>query len=66
MYDSTEMNGNLNDTLIYHITDIVNLRGIVEGKGLHSDVAMAAENPENIGYTHIKERRAKGIEVDCC
>lgn len=60
------MNGNFNDTLIYHITDIVNLRGIVGRSGLHSDVAMATENPENIGYSHIKERRAKEIRVDCC
>lgn len=60
------MSANFNDTLIYRITDLVNLAGIVGRAGLHSDVAMASEIPENIGYTHIKERRAKEIRVDCC
>lgn len=29
------------ETPIYHITDVVNLRGIVAGLGLRSDVTMA-------------------------
>lgn len=51
---------------IYHITDIANLRDIVAGDGLRSDVAMAAFAPEVIGYDHIKKRRATEIRVGCC
>ena len=54
------------DIPIYHITDIANLRGIVAGGGLRSDVAMAQSNPEVIGYDHIKKRRATEIRVGCC
>jgi ssDNA thymidine ADP-ribosyltransferase, DarT len=54
------------DIPIYHITDIANLRGIVAGGGLRSDVAMAQFNPEVIGYDHIKKRRATEIRVGCC
>ena len=53
-------------TLIYHITDIANLRGIVDGGGLRSDLAMDGSNPEVIGYDHIKKRRATEIRVGCC
>lgn len=53
-------------TPIYHITDLANLRGIVEAGGLRSDVAMAAHHPEVIGYGHIKARRATEIRVGCC
>lgn len=52
--------------LIYHITDVANLPGILAEGGLHSDVAMAQCNPTVIGYTHIKERRMKQIRVACC
>jgi len=52
--------------LIYHITDVENLPGILGEGGLHSDVAMAEKNPTVIGYTHIKERRMKQIRVACC
>jgi len=52
--------------LIYHITDVANLPGILAEGGLHSDVAMAQRNPTVIGYTHIKERRMKQIRVACC
>ena len=31
--------------LIYHITDVANLPGILAEGGLHSDVAMARRNP---------------------
>jgi len=51
---------------IYHITDLANLRGIVDAGGIRSDVAMAAHNPAVIGYDHIKLRRATEIRVDCC
>ncbi len=54
------------DTPIYHITDIANLRDIVAGDGMRSDVSMAAFAPEVIGYDHIKKRRATEIRVGCC
>lgn len=54
------------NVLIYHITDVANLPGILADGGLHSDVAMAQRNPTVIGYTHIKERRMKQIRVTCC
>ncbi len=60
------MTGSSENTLIYHITDIANLRGIVADGGLRSDVAMAELNPAVIGYDHIKKRRATEIRVGCC
>lgn len=53
-------------TLIYHITDVENLPGILAGGGLRSDAAMAQHNPAVIGYGHIKRRRMTEIRVDCC
>lgn len=53
-------------TLIYHITDVANLAGILADGGVHSDATMAARNPTVIGYVHIKERRLKEIRVPCC
>ena len=53
-------------TLIYHITDVDNLPGILAGGGLRSDAAMAQHNSEVIGYEHIKQRRMTAIRVDCC
>lgn len=53
-------------TLIYHITDVVNLPGILAGGGLRSDTEMARHNPAVIGYEHIKRRRMTEIRVDCC
>ena len=53
-------------TLIYHITDVDNLPGILAGGGLRSDAAMAQHNPAVIGYGHIKQRRMTEIRVDCC
>jgi len=52
--------------LIYHITDVANLPGVLAEGGLHSDVAMAQRKPTVIGYTHIKERRMKELRVGCC
>jgi len=52
--------------LIYHITDVANLPGILADGGLHSDVAMEGRNPKIVGHTHIKERRMKTIRVPCC
>ena len=60
------MNHQPEHVLIYHITDVANLPGIIAEGGLHSDVAMAQRNPAVIGYTHIKERRMKQIRVACC
>jgi hypothetical protein len=52
--------------LIYHITDIENLPGILADDGLHSDAVMAQGNPTVIGHNHIKERRLTQITVPCC
>lgn len=52
--------------LIYHITDVENLPGILNEGGLHSDAVMAQRNPTVIGYNHIKERRLTQITVPCC
>ncbi len=52
--------------LIYHITDVANLPGILAEGGLRSDVAMAQLNPMVIGYTDIKARRMKQTCVACC
>ncbi len=53
-------------TLIYHITDVENLPGILAGGALRSDAAMALHNPAVIGYGHIKQRRMTEIRVNCC
>lgn len=60
------MNAPPGQTLIYHITDVENLPGILAGGGLRSDAAMAHHSPEVIGYGHIKQRRMTEIRVDCC
>ncbi len=60
------MSANPEPTLIYHITDVANLPGILADGGLWSDAAMARKKPTVIGYTHIKERRMKEIRVPCC
>ena len=52
--------------LIYHITDVANLSGILAENGLHADAVMAKRNPEVIGYDHIKRRRMKQIPIPCC
>jgi hypothetical protein len=52
--------------LIYHITDVENLPGILAAGGLRSDTAMAEHSPAVIGYGHIKQRRMTQIRVDCC
>lgn len=61
------MNHDPAKTLIYHITDVENLPGILAERGLHSDAAMATKNPAVvIGYDHIKQRRLKELKVNCC
>ena len=60
------MNVRLDQILIYHITDVANLPGILAARGLRSDIAMAEPNPEVIGYSHIKHRRMTQIRVDSC
>jgi hypothetical protein len=57
---------NPEQTLIYHITDVENLPGILSEGGLGSDAVMVEKNPAVIGYGHIKERRLKQIRVACC
>ena len=52
--------------LIYHITDVENLPGILAEGGLSADAVMVEKNPTVIGYAHIKERRMKQIRVPCC
>lgn len=55
------------NTLIYHITDVVNLPAILAAGGLHSDAVMARRTPAVvIGYDHIKLRRLREIRVPCC
>lgn len=51
---------------IYHITDVANLKAIVEDGGLHCDATMQTREYEGIGYNNIKERRLKEIRVPCC
>ena len=51
---------------VYHITPLENLPGILAAGGLKSDAAMIATGHTVIGYTHIKERRLKEIQVPCC
>lgn len=54
-------------TLIYHITDVENLVGIIAERGLHSDAVMVKREPTVIiGYDHIKKRRLKEIPIPCC
>lgn len=52
--------------LIYHITDVANLPGIIAENALLSDAVMAKRNPEIIGHDHIKRRRLRDIPVRCC
>jgi hypothetical protein len=51
------------DRLIYHITDIENLPGILAEGGLLSDSVMSERDPTVIGHNHIKERRLTKIRV---
>ena len=60
------MSTNPEQALIYHITDVENLPGILAESGLRSDALMAEKNPTVIGYGHIKEGRMKEIRVACC
>ncbi len=60
------MSANPEQALIYHITDVANLPGILAEGGLRSDALMATQNPTVIGYGHIKERRLTQIRVACC
>src|SRR3954454_4968439 len=46
------------DRLIYHITDIANLPGILGEGGLLSDAVMSKRDPTVIGHNHIKDCRA--------
>ncbi len=51
---------------VYHITHVENLPAIVAAGGLKADAALIAAGQKVIGYTHIKERRLKELQVDCC
>lgn len=53
-------------TLIYHITDLGNLEGILAEGKLLSDAVMAERETEEIGHGHIKQRRLTEIRVACC
>lgn len=58
---------NLEEVLIYHITDVANLPGILAAGGLHSDAVMASQNPAvKIGYDRLKLRRLQELRVPCC
>src|SRR6185369_2606728 len=59
----------LNKIYLYHITDVENLRSILQAGCLHSDAALIAAKggPQVvIGYDHIKQRRLTQTRVDCC
>lgn len=60
------MSANPEQALIFHITDLADLPGILAENGLRSDAVMAEKNPTVIGYGHIKERRLKEIRVAFC
>ncbi|HWQ90818.1 MAG TPA: DUF4433 domain-containing protein [Clostridia bacterium] len=60
------MSRNPEQVLIYHITDVANLPGILQDQALYSDAVMVKRNPEVIGYDHIKQRRLNEIVVPCC
>lgn len=60
------MNRRPDQVLIYHITDVENLPGILADGGLHSDAVIAGKTPAVIGYDHIKARRLKELRVPCC
>ncbi len=45
------------ERLIYHITDVANLPGILADGRLHSDKIMSERVRTVIGYDHIKKRR---------
>ncbi len=53
------------ERLIYHITDVENLPGILADGGLHSDKIMSERDPTVIGYDHIKKRRLQQITIPC-
>ena len=52
--------------LVFHITDVKNLPGILAEGGLFSDAVMAERGSEEIGYDHIKQRRLSEIRIPCC
>ncbi len=54
------------ETVIFHITDVENLKGIVAEGKLLSDSVMAERGSEEIGYDHIKKRRLEEIRIPCC
>lgn len=51
--------------LIYHITDLENLPGILNDGGLYSDAVIVQKDATVIGYNHIKARRLTQITVPC-
>jgi hypothetical protein len=51
------------ERLIYHITDVDNLPGILAEGGLWSDKIMSERDPTVIGYDHIKRRRLEQLLV---
>jgi hypothetical protein len=57
---------NLAKTLLYHITDVSNLKSILADGGLRSDVGLAGVSHQVIGYANIKERRMHEYRVPCC
>ncbi len=51
-------------TLVYHITHLDNLAGIM-ARGLESDALRQAQATKLIGYDHIKQRRLTQYTVPC-
>ena len=55
-------------TMIYHITNVSNLPGILASGGIYSDARMRDANlaPTEIGFASIKARRLGQYRIDCC
>ena len=55
-------------TMIYHITNVGNLPGIIASGGIYSDATMrdAGLAPTEIGFSSIKARRLGQYRIDCC
>ena len=51
---------------LFHITDVDNLPSILAEGRLLSDVALAGDAHQVIGYGHIKQRRMTEYRVPCC
>jgi len=60
------MPGDLSKVLLYHITSVHNLPGIIRDGVLYSDAEMVGRGHSVSGYSNIKQRRLTQIRVDSC